>query len=415
MSSQSSGISDGFRMTELGPLPEDWQVVSLHDVFIEIDRRVANHRDISADRFPVLSLTKNYGLMLQSERFGKRIALEDVNDYKVVKGGEIVYNPYVIWEGAIHILDKFDYGLVSPVYPVLETNLERAEPYFLDSMLRTPLAIAAYNRFAAGAVNRRRSIRRTDFMAIRIPLPPLHEQKAIARVLSTIQNALETQAKIIAATKEMKKSLMKHLFTYGPVPVSEAEKVPTKETEIGPVPEHWEVVRLGDTATLQRGKDLPKQNQIPGQYPIVGSSGIIGYHNEFICTAPGVVTGRSGSIGNLSYVEENYWPHNTGLYIKDFHGNNPKFIYYLLHLVDFRKYATGVSVPTLNRNFVHSAPVAVPPLPEQQKVARILSAVDERIKAEEKRKVTLQALFKTMLHQLMTGKTRVKELESAGA
>ena len=92
MSSQSNHISDGFKMTEFGPLPEDWQVVSLHDVFIEIDRRVANSRDMNADRFPVLSLTKNYGLMLQSERFGKRIALENVSDYKVVKNGDIVYN-----------------------------------------------------------------------------------------------------------------------------------------------------------------------------------------------------------------------------------------------------------------------------------------------------------------------------------
>jgi type I restriction enzyme, S subunit len=412
MSSHSNDISDGFRITELGPLPEDWQVVSLRDVFIEVDRRVANYRDINADRFPVLSLTKNYGLMLQSERFGKRIALEDVSDYKVVKRGEIVYNPYVIWEGAIHILDRFDYGLVSPVYPVVETNLELADPYFLDLILRTPLAIAAYNRFAAGAVNRRRSIRKTDFMAIQVPLPPLPEQKAIARVLSTIQKAVEAQDKIIAAARELKKSLMRHLFTYGPVPVSEAERVLLKETEIGLMPEQWEVKCLVDTATLQRGKDLPKQHQILGQYPIVGSSGIIGYHNEFVCSGPGVVTGRSGSIGNLAYVEENYWPHNTGLYVKDFHGNNPKFIYYLLHLVDFHKYATGVSVPTLNRNFVHSALVPVPSLPEQKEITHMLSAVDKKIDTEVKRKTVLQTLFKTMLHLLMTGKVRVKEMEA---
>lgn len=258
-----------------------------------------------------------------------------------------------------------------------------------------------------------RNFKLNDFLASEhIPLPPIPEQKAIAGVLSTIQKAIEAHDKIIAAAREMKKSLMRHLFTYGPVPVAEAENVLLKETEIGPVPEHWEVKLLLDTATLQRGKDLPKQNQIPGQYPIVGSSGVIGYHNMFVCDGPGVVTGRSGSIGNLAYVEEKYWPHNTGLYVKDFHGNEPKFIYYLLHLVDFHKYATGVSVPTLNRNFVHSALVPVPPIQEQQQITYALTSVDKKIEAEEKRKASLQALFKTMLHHLMTGKIRVKDLEA---
>ena len=248
-----------------------------------------------------------------------------------------------------------------------------------------------------------------------LPLPPLPEQKAIARVLSTIQKAIEAQDKIIAAARELKKSLMRYLFTYGPVPVEEAEQVPPKETQIGPMPEHWEVKRLVDIATLQRGKDLPKQNQVLGQYPVIGSSGIMGYHNAYVCGGPAVVTGRSGSIGKLSYVEGKYWPHNTGLYVKDFHGNNPKFIYYLLHLLDFRKYATGVSVPTLNRNFIHSALLPLPPVAEQQEIARILSSVDSKIEAEEKRKASLQALFKTMLHQLMTGKVRAKNLEAMAA
>ena len=148
-------------------------------------------------------------------------------------------------------------------------------------------------------------------------------------------------------------------------------------TELGALPKEWGVKTLVDIATLQRGKDLPKQNQIPGPYPIVGSSGIIGCHNRCVCAGPGVITGRSGSIGKLIYVEKDYWPHNTCLYVKDFHANNPKFIYYLLHLLDFKKYATGVSVPTLNRNSIHSALLPIPPLPEQHRIAAVLSAVQD--------------------------------------
>lgn len=173
-------------------------------------------------------------------------------------------------------------------------------------------------------------------------------------------------------------------------------------TELGALPEGWGAKTLVDVATLQRGKDLPKQNQISGPYPIVGSSGIIGRHNRCVCAGPGVITGRSGSIGKLIYVEKDYWPHNTCLYVKDFHANNPKFIYYLLHLLDFKKYATGVSVPTLNRNSIHSALLPTPPLPEQHRIAAVLSAVQD---AKEKAGAVIAAaksLKKSLMRHLFT-------------
>ena len=245
-----------------------------------------------------------------------------------------------------------------------------------------------------------------------ISLPPLPEQHRIAAVLSAAQDAKEKTGAVIAAAKSLKKSLMHHLFTYGPVSIGAAESVPLVETEIGLVPEGWEAKTLVDIATLQRGKDLPKQNQIPGPYPIVGSSGVIGYHDKHVCVGPGVITGRSGSIGKLTYIEKDYWPHNTCLYVKDFHTNNPKFIYYLLHSLDFKKYAAGVSVPTLNRNSIHSALLPLPPLPTQKKIASILSTVDKKIEAEENKKKAIDELFKSLLHNLMTGKIRVNHLEA---
>jgi type I restriction enzyme S subunit len=168
--------STSFKRTELGLLPEEWGVTQLGDILEEISLRVRDCPADGASEFPVLSLSKNEGLILQSERFGKRIATENVDDYKLVRRGEIVYNPYVIWEGAVHALWKHERGLVSPVYPVWEARSGLADPYFVDTFLRTPLAIAAYNRFAAGAVNRRRAIRKKDFLSIQAPLPPLPEQ-----------------------------------------------------------------------------------------------------------------------------------------------------------------------------------------------------------------------------------------------
>lgn len=439
MNGENINLPEGFEMTELGPLPEDWSVASLKDVFQEVDARAAEFQD--ADKAPVLSLTKNYGLMLQSERFEKRIALEDISNYKIVKKTQIVYNPYVIWEGAIHILDHFDVGLVSPVYPVLEAKKEIANPYFLDALLRTTLAISAYNRFAAGAVNRRRSIRKTDFMAIRIPLPPLPEQEAIARVLLTIQKAVETQDKVIAAARELKKSLMRHLFTYGVVPVSEAEKVPLKETEIGPVPEQWEVVKLSTIVeSVRYGTSvlsLAGEIGVPVlRIPNVLAGTIDIQNLKFVDLPERVESSYRLESGDLLFVRTNGQREYVGR-CAVFANELPEALFasYLIrvrlkrgkvlpnfvqafsmtskgreYLSGKASYATGGRF-NINSQLLKNMLIPFPSLAVQLEIEQILSRVDKRIKIEENRRSALQALFKTFLHHLMTGKVRVKDME----
>jgi type I restriction enzyme S subunit len=134
----------------------------------------------------------------------------------------------------------------------------------------------------------------------------------------------------------------------------------------------WQTKRLVDVATLQRGFDLPTQDRMSGDIPIVSSSGVIDTHNKGMVRGPGVVTGRSGSIGNVFFIEQDYWPLNTVLYIKDFHGNDPRFVFHLLKKFDLKRFASGTGVPTLNRNFVHDELVNIPPLPEQQRIVAIL-------------------------------------------
>ena len=209
---------------------------------------------------------------------------------------------------------------------------------------------------------------------IPIPLPPLPEQRAIAHVLQTIQEAKAARQRELALERERKAALMDYLFSYG------TKGEPRKQTEIGEIPESWEVVRLGEIVTLQRGKDLPVQSRQAEDIPIVGSNGIVGWHNKPVQNAPvpGVATGRSGSIGLLTYIDQPYWPLNTALYVRDFHGNNPLFVYYWLHLFPFERYSQGVSVPTLNRNLVHPIPFRLPSLSEQAEIAEILQASDKK-------------------------------------
>ena len=138
----------------------------------------------------------------------------------------------------------------------------------------------------------------------------------------------------------------------------------------------WAVKPLIQVATLQRGYDLPIQDRTAGQYPIFAANGPVGFHGRAKCKGPGVVTGRSGTIGKVHFVQEYYWPLNTSLYVKDFHGNNPKWVYYMLKTFGLERYSQGAGVPTLNRNLIHGEPVSVPPLDEQRRIVAILDKAD---------------------------------------
>ena len=238
-----------------------------------------------------------------------------------------------------------------------------------------------------------------------ISYPEISDQQKIATILFKIQQAIEVQESIIEAAQELEKSTMQHVFTYG----LRGEK--TKETEVGRVPESWEVKKFGEFASLHRGYDLPIQDRKEGKIPIVGSNGICGYHNKSKIKGPGLATGRSGSIGMSYYINDDCWPLNTGLYVENFHNNDPLYSHYFFQAFNFKKYASGVSVPTLNRNLVHAAVIAVPLIKEQNDIANLFKIIDDKIEIYSTMKSTLQDLFKTMLNKLMTGEIRVKDLD----
>ncbi len=169
----------------------------------------------------------------------------------------------------------------------------------------------------------------------------------------------------------------------------------------------WQVKPLGEVCTLQRGFDLPRQNRTPGDFPLISASGIIDTHNEGPISGPGVVTGRSGSIGGVFFVEDDFWPLNTTLYVRDFHGNNPRFVFHLLNFLDLKRFAGGTGVPTLNRNDVHSETIHVPvSLSEQHHIAAVLDEAFDGIataKANaEKNLQNARALLESHLQSVFT-------------
>jgi type I restriction enzyme S subunit len=199
-----------------------------------------------------------------------------------------------------------------------------------------------------------------------LTVPPLSEQRAIATVLGSLDDKIDLNKRTNETLEAMARTIFKDWFVdFGPSRAKTVGMVPyladnlwslfpssldAEERPIG-----WQEVSLLDLCELKRGYDLPTSQRSPGPYPIISSSGESGFHSNFMADAPGVVTGRYGTLGQVYFVNQPYWPLNTTLYVCDFKGNSPLFVYYLLKEVDFLRYSDKAAVPGVNRNHLHQA------------------------------------------------------------
>lgn len=170
----------------------------------------------------------------------------------------------------------------------------------------------------------------------------------------------------------------------------------------------WRSLELGKVVTFQRGFDLPRRLRKAGNVPVVSSAGTTDYHDTEMVSPPGVVTGRYGTIGELFYLEESFWPLNTTLFVRDFHGNDPQFVFHLLHLFDFQAFSGKSGVPGVNRNDLHAEEVKVPvDVEEQLAVATALSDLDSLLSGLDKLIAKKRDLKQAAMQQLLTGKKRL--------
>lgn len=155
--------------------------------------------------------------------------------------------------------------------------------------------------------------------------------------------------------------------------------------------------RLGDVVNFKRGYDLPASARRPGPYPVISSAGISGCHDEYKVSGEGIVTGRYGTLGEMHYYNGDYWPHNTALYVTDFKGNIPKYVYYLLSCLGHLNTGDKSAVPGINRNDLHELMIPlIAGRAEQQKIAGVLSALDAKIDLNNRINTELEAVAKTI-------------------
>lgn len=204
-----------------------------------------------------------------------------------------------------------------------------------------------------------------------LPLPPVKTQRRIARFLdektARIDGLIEKKRALLDRLAEKRQALIVRTVTKGLNPGSLMK--PSGINWLGDIPAHWEVCGLGQKIKLQRGVDITKSERVEGEFPVVSSGGIDYFHDTALCDGPGVLIGRKGSAGKLHYVNCSYWPHDTTLYVREYRGNIPRFVWYLLHCIDLASFDTGSSNPTVNRNRVHPVKTAWPKPDEQKRIA----------------------------------------------
>lgn len=216
--------------------PEGWRVAALDSLIAE-----RADRQGSSPELPVLSVSKDHGLLLQSEKFKKRIASSDTSRYLRIARGEFAYDPMLLWSGTVARQRRVDEGIISPAYYVFRVDSRAADGCFLEYLLRSPSMLSAYLRISEGTNVRRKKADFRDFASIQIPLPPLGEQRKIAAILSSIDDTIEKTEAVIAQLEVVKKAMMQELLTRG----MPGRHTRFKQTEIGEIPEGWEVAPVG--------------------------------------------------------------------------------------------------------------------------------------------------------------------------
>jgi type I restriction enzyme, S subunit len=245
------------------------------------------------------------------------------------------------------------------------------------------------------------STRREDFYSIRIKLPELDSQRRIASILSTYDDLIENNRRRIVLLEESARLLYREWFVHLRYPGHEHVRI------IDGTPEGWERRKLGSILTLKRGYDLPEVERVPGSFPIVSSSGITGFHNHSKAVGPGVVTGRYGTLGEVYYIEGDYWPLNTALYVLDYKGHHPLMVFHLLKLLLKGIITEKAAVPGVDRNVLHTMPVTWPPRRLQDAFVEIVREYQDQLRVLKEMNQKLAQTHDLLLPRLMSGEIAV--------
>ncbi|MBN1304912.1 MAG: restriction endonuclease subunit S [Anaerolineales bacterium] len=318
----------------------------------------------------------------------------DTGKFKELKRFQVKNNDLIIscsgTVGKISVIKENDpKGIISQALLILRPDIEKITLKFLYYFLSSRIGYQYLTQVSHGSVQVNIA-KRADVEQIPVPIPPLSEQRAIAGVLSALDDKIDLLHRQNETLEALAETLFRQWF------VEEAE-------------EGWEVGTLGDLVEFNYGKGLKKSIRTGTGYPVVGSSGVVDFHSEYFVEGPGIVTGRKGTLGEVIYLQENFYPIDTTFYIRSKNFSpNLYFEYFLLKTIGFENMNTDSAVPGLNRNNALSVEVIVP---TQKVITRFNEFVHQLFQKRISNKKQIQTLGKlrdTLLPKLMSGEVRVR-------
>ena len=397
----------------LPSIPCHWNEKRAKYFFREVDERSTDGQE------ELLSVSHVTGVTPRRQKSVTMFMAESYAGHKLCRPGDLVINTMWAWMAAMGVSRHT--GIVSPSYGVYRP-LSGGEllPEYADTLLRTQPYRSEYICRSTGIRGSRLRLYPDKFLDTPITCPPISEQRQIvallARSASYVRRFIRNRRHLIELLNEHKQVIIRDAITHG---FKSTVRLRDSGVDwLGNVPEEWAIKRLKWVTRLQRGYDLPQDRRIPGRFPVVSSGGVIDTHSEARARGPGVVMGRYGSTDSVFFIDSDFWPHNTALFVTDFQGNDPRWCYYLLRTISKADHAGKSAVPGIDRKDLYDIYVARPPASEQANVIRELERrlcdVDGAVHRAQ-REIELVREYQTCLTaDLVTGRLDVRHAAMDG-
>jgi type I restriction enzyme S subunit len=369
--------------------PNDWKLMPFEDCM----EAIIDYRGVTPKKSPS-------GFPLITAKIIKGGRLLDVNEYipadnfdawmrrGLPEPGDVVMTTEAPL-GEIAQLDDRKVALAQRLITL------RGKPGLLDNTFLKFLMMSRYiqNQLMARSTGTTvLGIKQSELRKITLVIPPLPTQRLIASVLASLDDKIELNRRMNSTLEALAAALFKHWF----VDNSEAEK--------------WEVRKIGGICEFAYGKGLKEDQRKDGLVPVYGSNGRVGWHNEFLTKGPGIVIGRKGNPGTVTWVEDNFFPIDTTFYIVPKDNISLYWLHYALLHENLSNLSADSAVPGLNRNIAYMSDVFVPPIPRMKAFEEIVIPIFKKIYANEEQSRTLAVLRDTLLPKLMRGEVRVKDV-----
>lgn len=389
------------KQTEIGLIPDDWEVKRLGEIGEPcMCKRILKEQTSPTGDIPFYKIGTFGGI---PDAYISRELFEQYKEqYNYPKKGTLLLSA----AGTIGRVVVFD-GKDSYFQDSNIVWIDNDETKVTNDFLFYCYSRMQWKTEEGGIVSRlyNANLKSTSFIAPK----SLAEQERIAKALSDVDALISTTEKLIQKKKNIKQGAMQNLLTgkkrlpgFGP-----QTKSPTyKQTELGPIPDDWEVKSLGEMVKIGHGRDY--KNLKSGDVPVYGTGGYMTSVNDFLYEGETVCIGRKGTIDKPQYHSGKIWTVDTLFYTYDFKSLNPKYLFYKFCLIDWLSMNEASGVPSLTAKNIEDIQIALPPEEEQTAIARVLSSMDKEIETLNTKLEKYRNLKTAMMQQLLTGKIRLR-------